>query len=727
MLKLTGAVAAGTILSTSTVSAAEVSGVTVTQRDGYELWTVQEGEKVVLEMGDGDTLENVLIDQTAPGAQFYVTAVGNPTGWAIRNVSWRGIGYVNDVPESWAGVFQMSLSGDGVVQNVFIDNRVPEGGRGETHIGGAYLIPHHSGHIDFRNTFIAGCGNNAVYASKPGDGGNGGTIAFTDCYHRDNTVSQFRIGTPGCRVRNSVAVLNDPDGRRGSYPGYAADNDSGKNARLVWGRHCDDMVTEDCAFHQDPDDVRPDAAFMTKTESESICDQNILTVRNFDINESIHDTRNGIEDTRAGGEVNIGSYGYNPTTDYLIEGVPMSPTEAARGSRHIPDVPEMGGSSTSSTTESSLDRTLTIDGSDAGWTDYQFTVSGEIENDPDTTMGSGDSIDGSTVTGFVNGGTDGYLFSGDVTDAFVDGDATVLVDGEPIDASTYRDTNPVVSTGGVSNVTDTSADLAGSLDDLGQASSVDVGFQYRASGTSDWTDTTTVTLSETGSFEQQASGLDGDTTYEYRAVAAASDGDSATGATAEFTTGNALNRTLTIDGSDAGWTDYQFTVSGEMENNPDVGTMGSGDSIDGSTVTGFVNGGTDGYLFSGDVTKSSIEGDATVLVDGEPIYSGSQSQETPPTVDRFEVVEAGSKNPHANITAEWDVSDADGDLSSVRVEAADSSGTVVDSATTSVSGDVAYDVDYFEIKHVRGETFDVTVTVTDAAGNSASATRTVQE
>jgi subtilisin len=57
----------------------------------------------------------------------------------------------------------------------------------------------------------------------------------------------------------------------------------------------------------------------------------------------------------------------------------------------------------------------------------------------------------------------------------------------------------------------------------------------------------------------------------------------------------------------------------------------------------------------------------------------------------------------------------------------DSSGTVLDSATTSVSGDVAYDVDYFEIKHVRGETFDVTVTVTDAAGNSASATRTVQE
>jgi hypothetical protein len=98
-----------------------------------------------------------------------------------------------------------------------------------------------------------------------------------------------------------------------------------------------------------------------------------------------------------------------------------------------------------------------------------------------------------------------------------------------------------------------------------------------------------------------------------------------------------------------------------------------------------------------------------------------------PAVDRFEVSEAGSPNPHADITAVWDVSDADGDLSWVLVRVFDENGFVVDASKDSVSGDVAADVDYFQIKHARGQTFDVKLTVSDAAGNTTSASGSVSE
>lgn len=99
----------------------------------------------------------------------------------------------------------------------------------------------------------------------------------------------------------------------------------------------------------------------------------------------------------------------------------------------------------------------------------------------------------------------------------------------------------------------------------------------------------------------------------------------------------------------------------------------------------------------------------------------------PPMCDSYRVTEAGSPNPHAEITADWSVSDTDGDLSSVVVQVIDSSGTVVDSSRTSVRGATGSGRDRFKIKKVSGATFDVILTVTDTAGNSASRTKTVTE
>lgn len=203
-----------------------------------------------------------------------------------------------------------------------------------------------------------------------------------------------------------------------------------------------------------------------------------------------------------------------------------------------------------------------------------------------------------------------------------------------------------VSTGDAANVGTGSATLKGDLTDLDGADSADCGFEWRPSGTSSWNATSGQTLSSTGSYARSLSGLSDGTDYEYRAVAEGSDGDTATGSTATFTT------------------DAESTTS-----------------------------------------------------------TGS----TAPAIDSYSVTEAGSPNPHADITARWSVSDADGDLNAVVVDVVDSSGSSVDSVTAPVSGSGASGTETFEVKHASNRTFDVTLTVTDARNNSHSRTRTVTE
>lgn len=196
------------------------------------------------------------------------------------------------------------------------------------------------------------------------------------------------------------------------------------------------------------------------------------------------------------------------------------------------------------------------------------------------------------------------------------------------------DSAVAVSTGSASDVTADGATLSGDLTDLGGASSADVAFQYRRSDASTWQSTGGTTLSSTGSFSEQVSGLDSGTSYDYRATATASDGDTDTGSIKTFTTGNAAD--------------------------------------------------------------------------------------SAPSINRFDVSEAGRPDPHATITVVWDVADADADLETVAIDVVDGGGSTVRSVTWTVDGASASDVDEFEIRNGGGTDYEVGMTVTDAAGNTAS-------
>lgn len=122
-----------------------------------------------------------------------------------------------------------------------------------------------------------------------------------------------------------------------------------------------------------------------------------------------------------------------------------------------------------------------------------------------------------------------------------------------------------------------------------------------------------------------------------------------------------------------------------------------------------------------DTAGNTAKGSVSVTVDNaeETTTTGSA-----PVINRFSVSEAQRPDPHAEITAVWDVSDSDGDLDLVEIEVSDSSGTVQGVSWT-VSGTTASDTDTFRVQDGDGATFDVTITVTDAAGQSTSVTKSV--
>lgn len=281
--------------------------------------------------------------------------------------------------------------------------------------------------------------------------------------------------------------------------------------------------------------------------------------------------------------------------------------------------------------------------------------------------------------------------------------------------------NLAISTGDATDVTDSGVMLSGELTTLDGVSSADVSFEYRQTEDTSWTATASQTLSSTGMYSIPIDGLVGDVEYEFRAVATASDSVSDTGSTNMFVT-TVLN-TLTIDGSNVGsQVAYEISVSDSITKGD---RANPNDTVSGSTAIGQVNGGIDTYEFSGEITDVYVDEPIPILVNGTQIDLSQFTSD--PVIDRFDVSEVGSKNPHANIIAEWDVSDDDGDLSNVTVDVIDQSGATLDSSTTSVSGDVAYDVDYFELRHVDGQTFEVRITAADATGTTASSSQTVQE
>ena len=376
----------------------------------YETVTVSSGETARFRVGSGETLENLLIDVTASGADAQIVASG--TDWTVRNVGFRGRVDVDGEVREWARLW---VSGTGTIERLYLGDGSVGGVRST---GGATRISH-SGHVDFIACHFAEWPDNAFYASHSAEPtGGGGTVHFQDCYFRDNNVSHLRIAADGDRATGCV-VHNT-----GNVPELHTGAVDSKGVFTYYGDPGQTVHIRDCQIDVTSGNTNGGAAAFRSDSAWSSSGGTATTI--------------AVEDTEYRGEA-IGEYvdlrsgnGNDPRIE-IPEDVPVSAEDAASG----PDDEEEE--------EEKEEHVITIS-DELGWSqiNYEFTVGGDLERstDMDATIDDWNVVEGSTASGHVWGWRDSYRFTGELEAFEMDGPATVYIDGEEIDPMEYMSDLP---------------------------------------------------------------------------------------------------------------------------------------------------------------------------------------------------------------------------------------------------------------------------------------------
>ncbi|WP_390287746.1 hypothetical protein [Haloarchaeobius amylolyticus] len=188
------------------------SGVTAQTDTDYEEVVVDSNDSVTYRVGDGETLENLLIDISAQNAKFYIRANGRD--WTVRNIGIKGTW--DDDKKEEPFIVSVSSDGTGVVENFYWADGTAPFDRQRTYGGaatGCYVANAHSGTLIMENLNLQGFSDNGVYGSSPGDlpshssgGGGGGEVIIKNSYAANCAPAGFRLGSDGSRLENCVVT-----------------------------------------------------------------------------------------------------------------------------------------------------------------------------------------------------------------------------------------------------------------------------------------------------------------------------------------------------------------------------------------------------------------------------------------------------------------------------------------------------------------------------------------
>ncbi|RRJ34012.1 hypothetical protein [Halocatena pleomorpha] len=301
-----------------------------------------------------------------------------------------------------------------------------------------------------------------------------------------------------------------------------------------------------------------------------------------------------------------------------------------------------------------LHRTLTIEGPGAS-TNYEFTVEGDLAKSTafGGTIHGHDEISGSTASGHVGGGRDSYTFSGEITSWSGDYDALTLylngeelknlitIKGRPDQSVSYRlrvDGEVLKSTEFAGSIND-SDEISGRTKDYGLDTSIRTEDDLRGE---------TVV-------EGSVSGGTDSFLYSGDVSDLTTDAELEVYINSELVKYEEFERdTITIDGCGCEIArEYSFTVETDVAKTDAYNaSINSGDTIDGSEVTGSVVSGRDSYVYTGEIQAIDIPSSIQVLKNGTEVTPGSllgekrfQSRKLPHTltisIDRQERVDYG--------------------------------------------------------------------------------------
>lgn len=686
--------------------------------------------------GFGETANASLIGDGAgavldTGDGFYLSEniVATSGTVHIKNLTHKG---EVDGSDYWSRIGVWAESGATLVFENF--NR-PDGAAPDTDHGGFYVPDNHEGELLFKCCHVEGFSNNGLYGSSAN-----GVVGVEGGLWRNNNVASIRLGSDGSYVRGSTIVHDEP---------IPTDSGGGNNGRGIWIRESGSNIQiDDCDITFRDVDGATGPILMHGDASSSTGSITNVRIRNEGDDDAISTDGDWDGDTIS--LTGDGNLDYPSDFTNVCEGSDCeSPTTAERCDGET-------SSSDSTTSESALTVTTneasdvqadaaTLQGSlddlggassvdayfeyrEAGASDWLQTAAQTLE-DP--------AAFSETITG-LTAETD-YEFRA-VADAS-DGDSTT---GDTVSFTTpasydhYLQINTFSGTGVEYTFDTTGVAAAGDASELDNNDSI----TENSDGTYTVSGMTGNGYSDDWYFDGDATSWsavkpDGSDSLDYELVL---DGrvvtpEELTGDTdlTVLTEGvtDVGSESVTLEGTvdDLGGADatdayFEYRETGTSSwASSDVQTLESATSYT-ESVTGLSTEAEYEARAVAEATDDDVDTGGTVTF---TTGSGTTDSGSAPSIDRLEVTEEGSPNPHADIIANWSVSDGDGDLSWALVQVVDADGFVVDAAKTSISGDSAADVNYFQIKRVDGQTFDVKLLVSDEAGHQASATRTVTE
>ena len=532
----------------------------------------QEQVFTVLSLGGGSDLlleGFTIVQRNGNSGAVGIDSAGD---FQCRNIRKDGVHYLD------SGAFRFSIGDEdatGIVENCaapdgFATN--PE----ENDKAGIFVNRRHAGELWFYSCHIEGFQDNGLYASAPGTYGEDGPVHVRGGLWKNNNISGIRLGSTGSTVKNAVVVNDD------TVEEFAnTTNRRGIRMRSPQGDH----VIENCDVIQKAGPA--DGAIVIRTPEGS------GVVRNCRIRNETDAAAIRLKGDAEGWSAN--DLSLTGDGDLSVQ-IPAS--NVCRGEDC--EEPE--------SYDSLPDRTLRIEavGEDV---DYEVTVSGALNRGSDAE--AGDDIDGSTAIGGVSGtGSDDFYFSGEISNFESSGPVAVFVDGEEVDFGSPDQPPNTIRIDAVGEGVDYEFTVSG---DLQAGPDADQGERIKGS----------TAIGGVGGTSGDDFYFSGEVTDFQR------DGPLAVFINGEEVDPDSLGtgdedpsaRTLTIEAPDGVQAEYTFEVSGDVEKSEAMGASINGnDEIDGSTVSGQVNGGTDSYSFTGDIESFSISLPlVNVYLDGEEV------------------------------------------------------------------------------------------------------------
>jgi hypothetical protein len=222
--------------------ASNISGVSVRQTDRFTVVTPSAGVREGIRVGTNERAQNVLVDLTAEGSNFRFNIVGqNPT---VRHIGFTGESTVRD--EQVSLVHVAHDSGTALVENIYAaDGSVSSNPNDYAGCKLAFVNKNAGGPdspVVFRRCNIGPFTDNGIYASAVGkvdDPSSKAPVIITDCYARNCGTANYRLGSDGSRLVNSVSVNNGPvPAKQGAI-----------NCRGLWAREQGTISVENCQFY----------------------------------------------------------------------------------------------------------------------------------------------------------------------------------------------------------------------------------------------------------------------------------------------------------------------------------------------------------------------------------------------------------------------------------------------------------------------------------------------